>query len=272
MLHIVPSARRAHSVNAVDARRTANPRKVTQSESTRSACQSRPGTSLTTATTTTTTARATTRPANDRRTGRLPRVGPLAALYSAPVTQTSTTAPQHAVIATVAVSCCNCVTIEMLLPGTPGHRGRSDLGRETASPRPSLDFDDRVARDLRRQGYAGRTLVLRLRDSRFHTMSKQRTLSAATNATHVIYEAALALLDSSHRPGRLLRLLGLTMSGLTEARQTALDDSRRDHACDEAVDLVRSCFGSQALRRADAGLALGQDRSRSARGRGEDGK
>ena len=128
-----------------------------------------------------------------------------------------------------------------------------------------LGLADRVTSDLRRQGYAGRTLVLRLRDSRFHTVSKQRTLPAATNATQVVHEAALALLADLHEPGRLLRLLGLTMSGLTEARQTAFDDSRRDHACDEAVDLVRSRFGLQALRRAGGDLASGEDQPRPAR-------
>ena len=124
-----------------------------------------------------------------------------------------------------------------------------------------LDLADRVASGLRREGYCGRTLVLKLRDSRFHTTSRQRSLPAATNATQVVYEAALALLADLHEPGCLLRLVGLTASGLTQARQTALDDSGRDHSCDEAVDRVRSRFGSQALRRA-GGLALGEDQPR----------
>jgi DNA polymerase IV len=128
-----------------------------------------------------------------------------------------------------------------------------------------LDLADRVASDLRREGYAGRTLVLKLRDSRFRTRSKQRSLPAATNATQVIYEAALALRAELHEPGRLLRLMGLSMGGLSRARQTALDDCGRDSACDEAVDRVRSRFGSQALRRAGGDLAPNEDRSRSVR-------
>jgi DNA polymerase-4 len=119
-----------------------------------------------------------------------------------------------------------------------------------------------VASGLRREGYCGRPLVLNLRDSRFRTMSKQRTLPAATNATQVIYEAALALLADLYEPGCLLRLLGLTMSGLTQAHQTALD-SGRAHACDEAVDLVRSRFGPQALRRAGGDLVFGEDQPRA---------
>jgi DNA polymerase-4 len=149
----------------------------------------------------------------------------------------------------------------------PKSMGREvTFARDTAEPEflqaTLLDLADRVAGDLRRQGYAGRTLVLKLRDSRFHTVSRQHTLPTPTNATQAIYEAARALLVAVHEPGCLLRLLGLTMSGLTETRQTTLHDSPRDHACDEAVDRVRARFGSQAVRRAGGGLALDQDRQR----------
>jgi DNA polymerase IV len=128
-----------------------------------------------------------------------------------------------------------------------------------------LDLSDRVASGLRREGYAGRTLVLRLRDSRFRTVSRQRTLSAPTNTTTVVYDTALALLAELHEPGRLLRLVGLTLTGLTrEGGQTALDDSRRDRACDEAVDKIRERFGAQAVRRAATELAPYGRASRSA--------
>lgn len=130
-----------------------------------------------------------------------------------------------------------------------------------------LDLADRVTSDLRRKGYLGRTVVLRLRDSRFRTVSKQRTLPAPSNATQVVYEMALALLTELHEPGRLLRLVGLTVSGLTEAGQIALgDDCGRAGACDDAVDRVRARYGSQALRRAGGGLAFRKGRPRTAAG------
>jgi DNA polymerase-4 len=149
----------------------------------------------------------------------------------------------------------------------PKSMGREvTFARDTAEPEflraTLLDLADRVAGDLRRHGYAGRTLVIKLRNARFRTVSRQQTLSAPTNTTQVIYEAALTLLAAVHEPHCLLRLLGLTMSGLTEASQTTLDDSLRDRACDEAIDEVRARFGSRALRRAGGGLALDQDRRR----------
>ena len=152
-------------------------------------------------------------------------------------------------------------------PKSMGHE--VTFAKDTAEPEflqaTLLDLADKVASDLRRRrlrrphaGPQAARLALSHHEQAAHP-------AAATNATQVIYEAALALLADLHEPDHLLRLVGLTASGLSEARQTALDDCGRDHACDEAVDLVRSRFGSQALRRANAGLALGQDRSRSAR-------
>ena len=135
------------------------------------------------------------------------------------------------------------------------------FARDTADPAflqaTLLDLADRVSSDLRRKGYLGRTVVLRLRDSRFRTVSRQRTLPAPTNATQVVYAMALTLLTELHGPGRPLRLVGLTLSGLTEAGQIALDDgSNHSGACDDAVDRVRARYGPQALRRAGCGSAF----------------
>jgi DNA polymerase-4 len=133
-----------------------------------------------------------------------------------------------------------------------------------------LDLADRAAGDLRRKGYACRTLALKLRDERFHTFGGQRTLPDATSSTKVIYKTASALLGDLHASGCRLRLLGLTLSGLLEeARQLALDDSWRELACDEAVDRVRAKYGAGALSRAGADLAPYGDRLRPGRGMSE---
>ena len=119
-----------------------------------------------------------------------------------------------------------------------------------------LDLADRTAGDLRRKGYACRTLALKLRDERFRTFGGQRTLPDATSSTKVIYETASALLCDLHASGCRLRLLGLTLSGLAcEARQLELDDSSREAARDDAIDRVRAKYGTGALRRAGAHLA-----------------
>jgi DNA polymerase-4 len=119
-----------------------------------------------------------------------------------------------------------------------------------------LDLADRAAGDLRRKGYACRTVALKLRDGQFRTFGGQRTLPEATRSTRVIYETASALLCDLHANNCRLRLLGLSLSGLAcAARQLELDDSWREAACDEAVDRVRAKYGAGALRRAGAQLA-----------------
>lgn len=112
-----------------------------------------------------------------------------------------------------------------------------------------LDLADRAAGDVRREGYAGTTVALRIRDSRFRTSGKQRTLPAPTDSTEIIFETALGLLGELHEPGVELRLLGLSLAGLADAGQTWLDPGSPERARDEAVDRVRARFGSRALRR-----------------------
>jgi DNA polymerase-4 len=136
-----------------------------------------------------------------------------------------------------------------------------------------LDLADRTSSELRRKGYACRTVALKLRDEHFRTFGGQRTLPGPTSATRAIYETGSALLDELHADGCRLRLLGLTLSGLTaDATQLALDDSSRELARDEAVDRVRAKFGAGALRRAGADLApyRGGPAGRRAAGRAEE--
>jgi DNA polymerase-4 len=143
-------------------------------------------------------------------------------------------------------------------PKSMGHEVTfaSDISNPELLQATLLDLADRAAGDLRRKGYACRTLTLKLRDERFHTFGGQRTLPDATSSTKVIYKSASALLGDLHANSCRLRLLGLTLSGLTaETRQLELDDSWREAACDEAVARVRAKYGAGALRRAGADLA-----------------
>ena len=119
-----------------------------------------------------------------------------------------------------------------------------------------LDLADRTSAELRRQGYACRTLTLKLRDGSFQTRTRQCTLPVETSTTTVIYEAALALLGQAHPHSEKLRLLGLTLSGLAgEGCQLEFGEGSPDLACDAAVDAVRAKYGAEALRRAGADLA-----------------
>ena len=93
------------------------------------------------------------------------------------------------------------VTAEPRAPKSRGHE--VTFAEDTADPdflrATLLDLADQVASEVRREGYAGRTVALKIRDARFRTTGKQRTLPTPVNSTSVIYETAVGLLDELHR-------------------------------------------------------------------------
>jgi len=114
-----------------------------------------------------------------------------------------------------------------------------------------LALSEGVAGRLRAGGVRARTIAVRVRDSAFVTVSRQRTLIAPTDETEVIYQAALGLAQAPWR-GIHVRLLGVAASGLTGGEQLSLfgaTDERR-HRVAEAADEIRRRFGSKAIRRA----------------------
>jgi DNA polymerase-4 len=79
-----------------------------------------------------------------------------------------------------------------------------------------------VAHRLSRHALRGRTVTLKLRDAAFQTLTRQMTLPAATDDADVIVAAARRLLAAELRPGRRFRLVGVGVSGFSEAHQLAL--------------------------------------------------
>jgi DNA polymerase-4 len=84
------------------------------------------------------------------------------------------------------------------------------------------DLAGQVARRLHHHQLRGRTVTVKLRDSRFETHTRQRTLPAATDERQTILDAARRLLNPEIRPGRRFRLLGVGLSGFAEGQQLEL--------------------------------------------------
>jgi len=92
---------------------------------------------------------------------------------------------------------------------------------------------------------------VKIRDSSFRTITRQRTLKEPTDLTEPIFRTALELARPEVR-GKKIRLLGVTASGLGEREQLSLfeaDDPRRRRVV-EAEDTVRHRFGDRAITRA----------------------
>jgi len=121
-----------------------------------------------------------------------------------------------------------------------------------------LALSDGVSGRLRSAGVKASTITVKVRDSSFRTVTRQRTLAQPTDLTEPIYRAALELARPQVR-GIRVRLLGVTASNLGQREQLGLfaeDDPRRRRAI-EAADAVRRRYGSKAVTRArlvDAGL------------------
>ena len=126
---------------------------------------------------------------------------------------------------------------------------------DTADPealeRTLLALSEGVAGRLRAGGVKARTIAVKVRDSSFHTVSRQRTLGEPTDQTEVIFAAVRDLARPQLR-GIRVRLLGVAASHLGEGEQlglfTAEDDRRRKAT--EAADAIRARYGSRAIRRA----------------------
>lgn len=117
-----------------------------------------------------------------------------------------------------------------------------------------LRLAEDVARRARALGVAGRTVTLKLRTADFRTTTRQRTLDPPTDDAGEMAAAAVALLAAHRRPGAPIRLVGVGLSGWTDA--LALDlfaDAGREgarHRLHETEDDVVRRFGRAKLSRA----------------------
>jgi DNA polymerase-4 len=111
-----------------------------------------------------------------------------------------------------------------------------------------LKLSEMVGRRARMHRYMGRKVSLVVRYADFETFSRQTTLPDLTNDTHVIYEAALRVMDGIRLRDRV-RLLGVCLSDLTrDPRQIPLiDEERKRRSILHAMDSVNDKYGDFAL-------------------------
>ena len=135
-----------------------------------------------------------------------------------------------------------------------GHEHTFD--RDTADrevlERTLLGMADGVAGRLRSSGLRAVTITLKLRDSGFHTITRQTSLEVPADLTEPIFEAALTLLRRELH-GQRIRLVGVTASNFRDREQLAMFDGQEDPrrvAAAAALDRIRGKYGSRAVTRA----------------------
>ena len=141
--------------------------------------------------------------------------------------------------------------------------GEKSIGNEETFPRDIEDpevirrellrLSEKVASRLRQQGYAGRTVVIKVRFADFTTISRSRTLRSATDVGREIYEIARDLYEALGLQRARLRLVGIRIEGLLDAdeapRQMFFDEPEMGwREAEQAVDRASARFGRGSVR------------------------
>jgi DNA polymerase-4 len=131
-----------------------------------------------------------------------------------------------------------------------------DLVRADDIGRALLARAEGVARQLRREGLAGRTVHLKVRTGDFTTWTRSLTLPRAANLTETLLEAGREMLgERIQLHGKGIRLLGLGVSGLESAgsgQASLFSDPEQVKAqrLARVSDAVRNRMGEKSLTRA----------------------
>jgi DNA polymerase-4 len=112
----------------------------------------------------------------------------------------------------------------------------------------------RVADRLVRGAFRGRKIQIKIRDTGFHTQTRQCTLSEPTDDARVIYARACELLDKLEIEGRRFRLTGVGVGAVVEGdevepKQLELLEPAPDPGASlqKLVTSVRDRYGKNAL-------------------------
>ncbi len=131
-----------------------------------------------------------------------------------------------------------------------------------------LALSEGVSGRLRKDGLLCSTVAVKIRDSHFVTITRQKSLKDPTDLTDVIWRTAAGLARKEVH-GMTVRLLGVAASGLTDRQQLALfmtTDERRRRVV-EAEDAIRKRYGAKSIKRARLlDLEVGQPFERDPRG------
>jgi len=146
----------------------------------------------------------------------------------------------------------------------PG-RTRKSLGKEVTFSEDISDREvveqtllrlcDRVARGLRKRELAGATVTLKLRWEGFETVTRQKTLDRPANTTERLWPIARSLFRKADRPQRRVRLVGVSLSGLSQGAASQLglfeaEETPVDSRVAKAVDALADRFGEGSVTRA----------------------
>lgn len=134
-----------------------------------------------------------------------------------------------------------------------------------------LWLSDKVARRMRRGGYVGRTVSVKIRSSDFKTITRSHSILRSTDRCDIIFRTALGLVPKEYGMKIKVRLLGVRMSHLervsvgddeddeamihTAGKETSrqlelITDVHEQHINEltHAVDAIRNKYGEHSIK------------------------
>jgi DNA polymerase-4 len=128
-----------------------------------------------------------------------------------------------------------------------------DLTTRAAIEKSLLDRAAHVAQRMVREGYWGRTVMVKLKYADFTLLTRRTTLPDLVSDTTSIHEAARALLDRFPLEDERVRLVGVAMSDLSERppqpKLFADKDADKRRKLEEVVNDVSARFGDEGITR-----------------------
>jgi len=103
-----------------------------------------------------------------------------------------------------------------------------------------------VSGRLREHGFVARTIQVKIRDMRFRTVTRIRSLAVPTSSTQLVFKQARMLLEKwlQEHQNTPVRLLGAGVSGLEAPDARGIEyDTAEQKALDKTLDDIRRRYG-----------------------------
>ncbi len=111
-----------------------------------------------------------------------------------------------------------------------------------------------VARQLRKNDLAGKTVKLKIRWSDFTTLTRQITLPTSTDNEDEVFHTAVRLMKTVRKPNQAVRLIGVGVSGIgAPVRQLSLWDagSEKSRKLQEVMDALQEKYGKDVIHKGE---------------------
>ncbi len=118
-------------------------------------------------------------------------------------------------------------------------------------------LSDSVASRLRKAGKKGYTIQIQLKDSGFHTISRQKALSVPTHLRKEIAEVSMDLIRSNWNPGTPIRLISVGCTDLVDSEESGTQlslfedrtswDREKQEKLESTVDQIRNKLGKSSI-------------------------